>query len=365
MLNRSLAPDQRSRPARVVIPYRRPIRSTRRALLSAAKTLLLAMCAAAALCGCGAAAEANPAPTATPLPTATATTSPTATATATPTPTPAPTAIPLAADIWMSAPTITQGQVIQVQVSCNQPCQVTADWGERTVHFYSFRPDAAWAAIAAHALADPGEETLRLSIRTETGQRLSVSSPLAVLEGEFESEELSFDVQTQALLDPAISGQENAYMNEVFGAYTAEQRWSGPFVWPWEGYITSAFGSRRTYGGAVQSFHTGLDIDGETGDAIVACADGTVALAETLQVRGNAVVIDHGAGILSGYFHLSQIDVQPGQFVHAGEQIGLMGTTGLSTGSHLHWELRVDGVATDPRPWVDQALAPQMESSKQ
>lgn len=365
MPNRSLTPDQRSRSARIAIFYRRPVRPTRRVLWSATRTLLLAMCTAAALCGCGAAAEANPAPTATPPPTATATPSPTATATVTATPTLAPTAIPLAADIGMSAPTITQGRVIQVQVSCNQPCQVTADWGERTIHFYGFQPDAAWAAIAAHALAEPGEETLHLSISTETGQKISVSSPLAVLEGEFESEELSFDAQTQTLLDPAINDQENAYMNEVFGAYTPEQRWTGPFVWPWEGYITSAFGSRRIYQGAVQSFHTGLDIDGESGDPIVACADGTVALAETLQVRGNAVVIDHGAGILSGYFHLSQIDVQPGQFVHAGEQIGLMGTTGLSTGSHLHWELRIDGVATDPRPWVDQALAPRMETAKQ
>jgi murein DD-endopeptidase MepM/ murein hydrolase activator NlpD len=73
-----------------------------------------------------------------------------------------------------------------------------------------------------------------------------------------------------------------------------------------------------------------------------------IALAEPLNVRGNAVVIDHGGGVFSGYWHLSEIKVTPGQTIALGDIIGLSGNTGLSTGAHLHWELRIYGIAVDP-----------------
>jgi murein DD-endopeptidase MepM/ murein hydrolase activator NlpD len=87
---------------------------------------------------------------------------------------------------------------------------------------------------------------------------------------------------------------------------------------------------------------------------VVAAAAGVVALAEPLAVRGNAVIIDHGAGVLSGYYHLDRIVVNAGQTVAQGELIGEVGSTGLSTGSHLHWELRVGGVAVLPSEWVER-----------
>jgi murein DD-endopeptidase MepM/ murein hydrolase activator NlpD len=89
---------------------------------------------------------------------------------------------------------------------------------------------------------------------------------------------------------------------------------------------------------------------------VVAPAAGTVVLAEPLVVRGNAVVIDHGAGQYTGYWHLSQLVASAGQSVKPGDLIGLVGTTGLSTGNHLHWEMRLHGVAVDPLQWVQQVF---------
>ena len=77
-----------------------------------------------------------------------------------------------------------------------------------------------------------------------------------------------------------------------------------------------------------------------------------MVLAEPLQVRGNAVLIDHGGGVFSGYWHLTDITVSAGQAVQAGDLLGHVGTTGLSTGNHLHWELRVNGFAVDPMQWL-------------
>jgi murein DD-endopeptidase MepM/ murein hydrolase activator NlpD len=75
-------------------------------------------------------------------------------------------------------------------------------------------------------------------------------------------------------------------------------------------------------------------------------------LAEPLLVRGNAVMLDHGGGVITGYWHLDGLDVAVGETVTAGQQIGVVGSTGLSTGAHLHWELRIRGVAVDPMQWV-------------
>ena len=95
---------------------------------------------------------------------------------------------------------------------------------------------------------------------------------------------------------------------------------------------------------------------------MVAAADGIVALAEPLDVRGVSVILDHGAGLFTGYWHLREVLVTPGASVQAGEPIGLVGTTGRSTGEHLHWELRIYSVAVDPMPFLTKPLlAPRLQ----
>jgi murein DD-endopeptidase MepM/ murein hydrolase activator NlpD len=106
----------------------------------------------------------------------------------------------------------------------------------------------------------------------------------------------------------------------------------------------------------VASYHAGQDFGAPTGVAIFAPADGTVAMAEPLDVRGNVVILDHGRGIFTGYWHLSEIMVSPGQQVRTGDVLGLVGTTGLSTGAHLHWELRVYTIAVDPMQFLEEPL---------
>jgi murein DD-endopeptidase MepM/ murein hydrolase activator NlpD len=86
---------------------------------------------------------------------------------------------------------------------------------------------------------------------------------------------------------------------------------------------------------------------------VVAPSGGVVVLAESLVVRGNAILIDHGWGVVTGYWHLSEVGVAVGQHVAQGERIGAVGNTGLSTGAHLHWEMWVNGVAVNALSWLD------------
>lgn len=125
----------------------------------------------------------------------------------------------------------------------------------------------------------------------------------------------------------------------------------GTFVRPARGAVTGVFGERR---GAAR--HPGVDFDGDTGDRVLAAGAGTVALAGPAPAGysgyGILVVLDHGGGVQTVYAHLSQTAVKPGMAVLAGERIGAIGTTGVVTGSHLHFEVRQGGVPVNPRHWL-------------
>ncbi len=131
--------------------------------------------------------------------------------------------------------------------------------------------------------------------------------------------------------------------------------WStySPSVWPHFGKINNEYGFRRNpFGGRRYEFHPGLDIDGEQGDTVLAPGGGLVIKAGRQGGYGNMIEIDHGNGIITRYGHLSRIDVQIGDRVTRGQELGAVGTTGRSTGPHLHFEVRFNDEALNPRRFL-------------
>jgi murein DD-endopeptidase MepM/ murein hydrolase activator NlpD len=128
-------------------------------------------------------------------------------------------------------------------------------------------------------------------------------------------------------------------------------------VWPADGARTGWFGERRA-----GHSHPGVDVDGETGDRVWAAGPGTVVWAGAAPAGyggyGTLVDIDHGDGVHTLYAHLSTLAVATGQDVRTGHPLGAMGTTGSVTGSHLHFEVRVNGVPVDPEDWLPPLVAP-------
>jgi murein DD-endopeptidase MepM/ murein hydrolase activator NlpD len=129
-------------------------------------------------------------------------------------------------------------------------------------------------------------------------------------------------------------------------------RYNGELFFPTNGAIGSGFGWRvhPIYG--TRRFHSGVDIGGACGQPIWAAEDGVVVSAGYNGGYGNATVIDHGNGLATLYAHQSLIQVIFGQKVSRAQQIGLVGTTGLSTGCHLHFEVRINGTPVDPVPYL-------------
>jgi murein DD-endopeptidase MepM/ murein hydrolase activator NlpD len=138
-------------------------------------------------------------------------------------------------------------------------------------------------------------------------------------------------------------------------AYFAEQKSllaSVPSIWPTRGWVTSDFGSRLDPYTSERVMHAGLDIAGPHGKEIVSPADGTVVFAGLEGGYGNVLVIDHGYGIKTRYGHLASIRAKAGEKLKRGDTIAAMGNTGRSTGPHLHYEVRVNGIAQNPRKFI-------------
>ncbi len=148
--------------------------------------------------------------------------------------------------------------------------------------------------------------------------------------------------------------QEKAEAEKIYAAYNPIRYWNKPFIRPIESITTSEYGSARTYNGVLKSYHGGVDFRAKTPLPILASNDGVVVLAKDRYYSGGTVIIDHGEGIYTCYFHFSQLDVKVGDTVTQGQPIGLSGATGRITGPHLHFGIMIHGIQSDPIHFMAQ-----------
>ncbi|HXG44351.1 MAG TPA: M23 family metallopeptidase [Gemmatimonadales bacterium] len=143
--------------------------------------------------------------------------------------------------------------------------------------------------------------------------------------------------------------RENALAREVSrAAHETPPLWDQAFLPPRPGRITSPYGTGRRFNGRIVSRHLGTDFAGRLGDPVHAANRGRVVLVADFYLAGTVVYLDHGGGLTSAYFHLSRVDVRPGEIVERGQRIGAVGATGRVTGPHLHWVMRYGAVTVDP-----------------
>jgi len=141
---------------------------------------------------------------------------------------------------------------------------------------------------------------------------------------------------------------EKAEAEAIYSHFTPIRYWDKPFIRPLDSNITSTYGSARTYNGVLKSYHGGTDFRALTPTPVRAANDGIVVLAKERYYAGGTVIIDHGEGLYSCYFHLSRFDVNVGDRVTRGQTIALTGASGRITGPHLHFGMMVHGVQSDP-----------------
>jgi len=246
---------------------------------------------------------------------------------------------------------IEQGQSVVLFANRIDGLMPTGQLDGQTVRFTESE-EGYFALVGLEAFATVGAHSLEL--RDGDGND-PLDQDFVVESGRFGVQYLTLSNEVAQLLDPQLVAAETALLADIYGVFSSEMHWDGLFQMPVTDTIMSApYGDGRSYnGGPIGSFHSGVDLAGEEGLPITAPAVGTIVLAEALAVRGNGVIIDHGLGVMTGYYHMSEITVAVGDIVVAGQQIGRLGTTGLSTGPHLHWDLRVMNQRVNAMQWTE------------
>ncbi len=214
--------------------------------------------------------------------------------------------------------------------------------------------------LPVDAEAPPGPLSLLISIADGEGRpALTVELEIEVLPANWTVEVVEIDDENSRLLDPEVIAEDLAVRSGVQFSKSPVRLWSGFFRPPTAGVITSTFGVRRSYNFAEPvDYHTGMDHAGALGELVVAPNDGVVAWTGETERRGRGVIIDHGGGLFTTYWHLSSVSAEEGNPISRGDVLGRIGNTGLSTGPHLHWEVVVHGVAVDPIQWIREQEVP-------
>jgi hypothetical protein len=217
------------------------------------------------------------------------------------------------------------------------------------------RDDRLVALTATGAFFTPADLPLTI---VPSGQPLW-SQPWRMVAGVWDYQNLTL-TGAAAAIDAESIAQERERLFTIWSVESAEPLWSAPWELPIRDFleVSSTYGGRRSYnGGPYRTYHEGVDFSAYGGTPVYAPGGGVVVLAETLYVRGGAVIIDHGLGIFTGVYHMSSVLATVGQRVAVGDAIGAVGTTGLSTGNHLHWDLLVGETWVDAWAWREQDMA--------
>lgn len=264
------------------------------------------------------------------------------------------------AAVELSEPTIIQGRTLVIRVKLAAAATLSGDFEGRPILFRDSGNGQFWGITAIHAMTEPNVYPIKITANLPNGSQVTLLKEVRVVEGPYGQENIQLDPERGGLLDPELIRVEQEKLDNLWSQVSPQTYWQGAFWYP-VGLdslrVTSNFGTRRNYNGSSElTFHAGTDFGGDIGKPIYAPAAGKVVLAEKLAVRGNAVLLDHGLGLFSGYWHQNQLIVSVGQEVRQGQLIGFIGDTGLATGSHLHWEMRLNGIAVEPLQWVQHSI---------
>ena len=218
-------------------------------------------------------------------------------------------------------------------------------------HLHREGPGQKFTGLAPVGLSvKPGAKRLRVVSWAEDGSRRSMEVILRVRSRSFERDELEVS-QSFTTPDRTARGQiarDSRRLSAAWRSGTDAPLFDERFLRPLPTEITGAYGTRRVFNGKQQSRHRGVDLDGEVGDLVPAANRGRVVLATDLYYSGGTVILDHGAQLFTMYFHLSRIDVKPGDLVEPGETLGAVGASGRVTGPHLHFGAKLRGTYVDP-----------------
>jgi len=242
-----------------------------------------------------------------------------------------------------------QGGVAEIVISGPMITELKARRGAEEIPIFQTEPGSYAALVGIDMDEKPGKVEIVLSGRSPD-EGWSRTAAITVRRRDFPREEISvppaFDQLDAATLERIK--KEQATLKALWKVRSPTRLWQEPFAAPVPVTVNSAFGFRRVVNGLARAPHEGVDLKAVLGAPVAAANDGRVVLEDNFFFSGNSLVLDHGGGLYTMYFHLSEFRVPNGASVRKGDVIGLAGMTGRVTGPHVHWGARLDGARIDP-----------------
>ncbi len=290
--------------------------------------------------------------------------SPAPAASQTPSPLPSPSASPAASPsppnspkpgvpvVMLSATQLVPGDYVMIYVKYAEEdtaVSVSSKFAGKAPVFFPYG-EGKLSIFAIDYRTAPGDYNIHVIVKKGETTLLDSQHILKILPKAFPKQYMTV---TKELLEKRSDTSWNhdvEYTGKAKSVSSPVPLWDGKFAFPCEGKVTAEYGLIRYINNVDSGRHSGLDISTPKGTAVYASNSGRIALSMTLIVTGNTIIIDHGMNLFSSYCHLDSLLVKEGEMVEKGQLIGKVGSTGFSTGPHLHWGISV--VTTYLDPWL-------------
>ena len=257
---------------------------------------------------------------------------------------------------WPARLKIPRGEIVELIVYGERLSSVEGQWAQGNLPFYAVAPGSFATIIGVDLEAKPGISKITITATNDAGRQRQAETIVQTVAKAFRQESFtvasSFDQLSPEALE--LIRIERADFALAFSTPAAERFWEAPFIRPVPQESSSSFGYRRIINGKPRAPHTGADLRAPIGTEVLAANHGRVVLTGDYFFAGKSVVLDHGGGLYTMYFHLSELKVDAGAMVRRGDVLALSGMSGRVTGPHLHWAARLGTARVDPMELIQK-----------
>jgi murein DD-endopeptidase MepM/ murein hydrolase activator NlpD len=256
---------------------------------------------------------------------------------------------PIAESLVLRSGSVQQGDFVSLLLETSP-----ADNSEALAHVFGtkwqMRPHLRGfiALVPVAANQKPGPHDVKVTLTRNDGTDAEFTARIDVTRREFPESRITATAEQQQHITDARLAEDSAKVARAKAVSAEEPLWKSGFGMPLHGTVTTEFGAARFVNNVEIWRHSGIDYAAPAGTDIRACADGVVVMATLLHASGNTVIIDHGLSLFSSYLHMQDILVEVGEHVERGQVVGTVGSTGFSTGPHLHWTMTIERTPIDP-----------------
>ena len=251
----------------------------------------------------------------------------------------------------LSSSKVKNANTVLVKINGKNISEPKLTFDKQNINFYKnpFISDSYYALLPISYYQKLGKDRIIFSY-LENNKKIFKGLDLEIIDGKYKSEVINVKPSIFKPNKERVARTKKEYQDamDVYNSSSPELYWNDDFIYPLNSKITSDFGTKRVYNKELKSYHGGTDFQAKDNTPIIASNSGIVRISSNRFYAGNSIVIDHGQGVYSCYFHLNTMNFKVGDFINRGEILGLSGSTGRVTGPHLHFTFRINGLQVDP-----------------